>query len=221
MLFDLRSLPEKECYKLLAGIVVPRPIAWVVTTDRAGRPNAAPFSFFNVLSSDPPVVGFGVGRREGGKAKDTADNIQARGQFVVCVVSEETALAMNVTAVDFPPGTDELDLACLATAPSALVAPPRIGESPAALECERFQTIDLGAYELILGRVLAIHVRDDCVLDAERNYLDTAKLRVIGRMEPPAAYIRCSDRFGMPRSTATEWRDRQEGRAANAGDRVP
>lgn len=201
MIFDLEALPEKERYKLLACTVVPRPIAWVVTTDGEGRPNAAPFSFFNVFSPDPAVVGFSVGRRATGRAKDTAENIHARGQFVVCMVSEETAGAMNLTAVDVPPGTDELQLAGLTAVPSVSVAPPRILESPVAMECEIFRVVDLGSYELILGKVLTMHVRDDCVLDAERNYLDTAKLHLVGRMEPPSAYIRCGDRFAMPRLT--------------------
>ncbi|WP_372620200.1 flavin reductase family protein [Falsiroseomonas sp.] len=199
MLFDLPSLPPKEQYKLVTSTIVPRPIAWVVTLDQEGRCNAAPFSFFNVLANDPVVVGFSIGPRASGGGKDTVGNIRRTGQFVVCLVGEDTTEAMNVTAVEFPPGVDEIAQAGLGTLPSTRVAPPRIAESAVALECETFQTIPIGAYLLVLGRALALHVRDDCVLDAERHYIDTARLRLIGRMEAPNAYVRTTDRFEMPR----------------------
>jgi flavin reductase (DIM6/NTAB) family NADH-FMN oxidoreductase RutF len=199
MLFDMTAIPARERYKLLTSTVVPRPIAWVVTKDGEGSCNAAPFSFFNVFADDPPVVGFSAGGRRSGGDKDTIANIRATGQFVVCLVSEETAVAMNVTGAEVAAGVDETKLAGLSTAPSARVAPPRIAESPVAMECETFQAVPIGDYVLMLGRVLAMHVRDDCVLDAGRHYVDSARLGLIGRMAAPDWYLRTTDRFAMPR----------------------
>jgi len=199
MLFDMTALPPKERYKLLTSTVVPRPIAWVVTLDGEGRRNAAPFSFFNVFASDPPVIGFSIGERPSGGNKDTMANIRAAGQFVVCLVGEDTAAAMNVTGAEVAPGIEETVLAGLGTLPSVRVAPPRIAESPVAMECETFQIIPIGNYMLVLGRVLAMHIRDDCVLDAGRHYIDSAGLKLIGRMAAPDWYVRTSDLFAMPR----------------------
>jgi flavin reductase (DIM6/NTAB) family NADH-FMN oxidoreductase RutF len=206
MLFDLEALPDKERYKLVTSTVVPRPIAWVVTLDGEGRVNAAPFSFFNVFASNPLVVGFSIGARPAGGSKDTLGNIVARGQFTICMVSEDTAQQMNVTAIDVAPGVDEIAMAGLTTAPSSRIAPPRIAESPVALECETYKLVEIGNYTLVLGRAVALHVRDDCVLDASRNYIDAKKLRLVGRMEAPAGYIRTTDRFDMPRLTEEAFR---------------
>ena len=200
MLFDFAALTPNDCYKLLVATVTPRPIAWVVTQDAEGRLNAAPYSFFNVMSGDPPVVVFGIGGREPGDAKDTGNNIRRTGQFVVNLVDEATADAMNVTAIDFPHGVDEIAEAGLTTLPSVRVAPPRIAESPVALECERMMGIEIGSGRtLVLGRVLAMHVRDDAVLDRERCYIDTPKLRLIGRMHGAGWYARTSDLFEVRR----------------------
>jgi flavin reductase (DIM6/NTAB) family NADH-FMN oxidoreductase RutF len=205
MLFDFAELPPRECYKLAVSTVVPRPIAWTVTLDAEGRVNAAPFSFFNVFSDDPVVVGIGVGPRPEGSPKDTADNVRATGQFVVCLVSEEAQAKMNVTAADFAHGVDELGEAGLTPLPSARVRPPRIAESPVALECVTFQLIPIGGHTLILGQVLAMHVRDDCVLDADKHYIDTPKLGLVGRMHGRGWYTRTGDLFEVPRVTAAEW----------------
>ncbi|MFC7737386.1 flavin reductase family protein [Roseomonas sp. GCM10028921] len=219
MLFDFAALPKKDRYKLVVSTIVPRPIAWMVTQDSEGRVNAAPFSFFNVFSNDPVVVGIGVGARgmggeERAEFKDTLANLDATGQFTVCMVSEETAEAMNVTAADFPPGVDELERAGLTTAPSARIGPPRIAESPVALECRVWQTILIGTHRLVLGEVLAVHVRDDCMLDPKRLYVDTPKLNLIGRMHGGGWYARTTDRFELRRVTVEEAEARREGRSA-------
>jgi flavin reductase (DIM6/NTAB) family NADH-FMN oxidoreductase RutF len=211
MLFDLLELPAKERYKLVTCTVVPRPIAWVVTLDAQGRANAAPFSFFNVFSDDPVVVGFSVGSRRGGGSKDTAANVRATGQFVVNLVSAETAEQMNVTATDFEAGVDELKAAGLTAIPSTRVAPPRIAESPVALECETYQLIPLGHHLLVLGKAVALHVRDDCVLDAKRNYIDTERLGLVGRMHAPSWYSRTTDTFEIKRLSAADWAARNAG----------
>jgi flavin reductase (DIM6/NTAB) family NADH-FMN oxidoreductase RutF len=209
MLFDFATLPTQDCYKLVVSSVVPRPIAWVVSQDEAGNVNAAPYSFFNAFSDNPVVVGFGAGPRPEGTLKDTAANIRATGQFVVCLVSEATVQGMNVTAADFAPDVDELAEAGLSTAPSAKVKPPRIAESPVALECETFQLIPAGRHTIVLGRVLAMHIKDDCILDAEKRYVDTPKLGLVGRMHGRGWYARTSDRFEVPRITAAEWEARK------------
>jgi len=206
MLFDMNAIPPKERYKLLTSTVVPRPIAWVVTQDSGGRLNAAPYSFFNVFSADPPVVVFGIGGRKPGDVKDTGQNIRETGQFTVCLVNQDAAQAMNITAIDFPPEVDELAEAGLTTVTSTRIKPPRIAESPVALECERFVIVELNTDRaLVLGRVVAMHVRDDCVLDAQRCHIDTPKLDLIGRLHGGGWYTRTTDRFEMPRIPLEAW----------------
>ena len=207
MLFDFETLAAADRYKLLTSTIVPRPIAWVVSQDLNGVLNAAPFSFFNVFANDPPVVVIGIGGRRPGDAKDTGNNIGTTGQFVVNLVGEANARQMNITAIDFPPEIDELAEAGLTTVPSTKVKPPRIAESPVAFECERMMGIELGTERmLVVGRVVAMHVRDDCVLNQERCYIDTPKLELIGRLHGAGWYSRIADRFEMPRIKVEDWK---------------
>ncbi len=206
MLFDFAQIPAKECYKLLVSTVTPRPIAWVVSQDANGLLNAGAFSFFNAFSGNPPVVGIGVGPFSPGRPKDTRVNIQETGQFVVNLVSESTAEQMNITAIEFDHGVNELEQAGLTTLPSVRVKPPRISESPVAMECELIQIVDLGETGLVLGRVLAMHIHDEMVLDAASHYIDTPKLKLIGRMHGRGWYSRTSDLFEMPRIPVSEWK---------------
>jgi flavin reductase (DIM6/NTAB) family NADH-FMN oxidoreductase RutF len=206
MLFDFETLAAQDRYKLLTASVLPRPIAWVVTQDLQGRNNAAPYSFFNVFAQDPPLLVIGIGGRKPGDAKDTGNNIRETGQFVVNLVSYETADAMNITAIDFPPGVDEIAEAGLTTLPSVKIKPPRIAESPVAFECERLMTVELASdRSLVMGKVLAMHVRDDCVSNAERCHLDTLKLDLIGRMHGGGGYIRSTDFLDIPRIKLEDW----------------
>ena len=206
MLFDFDKIPAQDRYKLLVSTVGPRPIAWVVTQDANGVTNAAPFSFFNAVSGDPPLVIIGIGGRKPGDAKDTGNNIRETGQFVVNMVSDANAEAMNITAIDFPAGVDEIKQAGLTTLPSSKIKVPRIAESPVAFECERFMNIDLGIDRtLVIGKVLAVHVRDDAVLNAERCYIDNEKLDLIGRLHGAGWYSRTRDRFDMPRIALADW----------------
>jgi flavin reductase (DIM6/NTAB) family NADH-FMN oxidoreductase RutF len=206
MLFDFSAIPARERYKLLVSTVTPRPIAWIVSQDAQGVNNAAPFSFFNAFAGDPPVVGIGIGSRKPGQAKDSRANIRETRQFVVNLVSEENARQMNITAIEFEPGVDELAQAGLTTLPSVRVKPPRIAESPVAMECELIQIVDLGETGLVLGRVLAMHVHDEFVLDASKHYIDTPKLKLIGRMHGTGWYARTSDLFEMPRNLVDTWK---------------
>jgi flavin reductase (DIM6/NTAB) family NADH-FMN oxidoreductase RutF len=210
MLFDFEKMSAQDCYKLVVSSVVPRPIAWVVTQDEAGIVNAAPYSFFNAFSDNPVVVGFGAGPRPAGALKDTADNIRRTGEFVVNLVPESAIHGMNATAIDFPPGVDELAEAGLGKIASSKIKPPRIAESLVALECVTFQLIPAGHHTIVLGRVVAMHINDDCMLDAEKFYVDTPKLGLVGRMHGRGWYTRTEDRIEVPRLTVAEWEARKK-----------
>jgi flavin reductase (DIM6/NTAB) family NADH-FMN oxidoreductase RutF len=197
MNFDFSQLAPADAFKLLASVVVPRPIAWVVSQSPEGRVNAAPFSFFNLVSSDPPIVALGIGPR-GGQLKDTSRNIVATGEFVVNVVSAELAEQMNHTSLDYVADVDELARAGLQTAPSRAVAPPRIAQSPAALECRVWQVLDAAPQRIIvLARVVAMYLRDEALLDPARFYVDTPGLHLLARMHGAGWYARTSDLFQM------------------------
>jgi len=206
MVFDFAAISARDRYKLLVSTVIPRPIAWIVSQDASGQLNAAPFSFFNAFAGDPPVVGIGISSREPGRPKDTRRNIRETGQFVVNLVSEEMAEAMNITAIDFEPGVNELVEAGLSTAACQYVKLPRIAESPVSMECELMQIVPLGTESgLVLGRVLAMYVRDDMVKDAAKCYIKTPELKLIGRMHGSSWYARTSDLFEIRRIPRAEW----------------
>lgn len=198
MELDLAGLHADRAYPLLASLITPRPIAWVTTIDPEGRVNAAPFSFFNVLGANPPIVGFCPGDRDDGTPKDTARNIRLNHEFVVNLVDEALAEKMNQTAASVPYGTNELELTGLATAPSSVVKPPRIAESPASFECEEWGTLQIGGNRLIIGLVKRLHIRDE-IFDAEKLRVRTDRLKTIGRMASPHWYCRTGDRFEMIR----------------------
>lgn len=206
MLFDFATMRPENVYKLLISTIVPRPIAWVTTQDLDGSVNAAPFSFFNCVSGNPPVVVFGIGGRAPGDAKDTGGNIRRTGQFVVNLVNYGLAEPMNVTAIEFGKEVHELSQAGLTTAASVKVKPPRIAEAPVSMECERLVIVEVGVdRSVILGKVLAMHIKDDCVLDVERCYVDTPRLDLIGRMHGGGWYARTTDRFELPRIPVDKW----------------
>ncbi len=209
MHFDLAAIPQSDAYKLLVSTVVPRPIALVTTVDSAGRVNAAPFSFFNAVSSVPPVVVLGIspGDSAGDGYKDTERNIRDTGEFVVNLVDEALAERMNICAVDFPSAIGELDKADLHPVPSVGVRAPRIAEAPVSFECQRITGLSLGARSTLeVGRVIHIHIRDDLV-DPERYYVATDKMRLVGRMHGRGWYARTSDLFLMERISFADWKD--------------
>ncbi|MDP9050617.1 MAG: flavin reductase family protein [Acidobacteriota bacterium] len=198
--FDLAALSRADVYKLLISVVVPRPIAWVVSRDAEGVLNAAPFSFFNVVSTDPPLVAISFSTPKDRDAKDTLSNIRSQGEFVVNMVPEELAEAMNITATDAPRGVDETKLAGLELTPSSMIDVPRIESSPVALECRLFQIIEPGGTSTIcLGRVLCMHVRTSAFEDLAKLYIDTNQLRLIGRMHGASAYTTTRDLFHIHR----------------------
>jgi flavin reductase (DIM6/NTAB) family NADH-FMN oxidoreductase RutF len=207
MHFDLAKIAATDAYKLLISTVVPRPIALATTVDRDGRVNAAPFSFFNAVSSVPPVVVLGIspGVNGGDGYKDTGRNIRDTGEFVVNLVDEALAERMNICAVDFPTDTAELDIAELTPVPSAELRAPRIAESPVSFECRRITGLSLGPRSMLeVGRVIHIHIRDDLV-DPAKYYVATEKMRLVGRMHGRGWYARTSDLFLMDRLSREDW----------------
>lgn len=211
MFFDFETLPASERYKLVVSTVVPRPVAWVVSQDEAGVVNAAPFSFFNVFTDSPVVVGIGVGPKPTGSTKDTLHNIKALSQFVVCLVPHSHIHAMNATAIDFDAHVDELDEASLTKVPSSKIKVPRIGESPVAMECETFQIIPVGHHNIVLGKVVAMHIHDEAVMDPVKNYVDTPKLDLVGRMDGRGWYTTTRDRLEVPRISVADWEAKKKG----------
>jgi len=208
MYFDFSELTGRDTYKLMTATVVPRPIAWVVSQDDAGRLNAAPFSFFGLMSGEPPVIAIGVGSRNG-EMKDTGRNLRQGASFVVNLVSRQLLEQMNVTAVDFDSSVDELAEAGLETAPSVKVAPPRIQASPVAYECVVEYVHALGGNRSIaIARVLGMHVHDQAMLDPARLYVDTAGLGLVGRMHGGTWYSLQTDLLELPRITEADYRGR-------------
>ncbi|MCP4620482.1 MAG: flavin reductase family protein [Bradyrhizobium sp.] len=217
MLFDMEKLEAQNCYKLLASTVTPRPIAWVTTLSEDGVVNAAPYSFFNALGHEPPTLALGLLAGKG-RFKDTAANIIATGEFVVNLVSEKNAAAMNVTCIDAPSEIDELALAGLTAVPSHAVRPPRIAESPVSFECRMLTSLVTGPRQtIVIGRIACAHIDDAAVQDRERCYIDTEILRLIGRMHGSGWYARCTDLFHMDRPSWAEWQQNGDQRLASEG----
>lgn len=199
MQFDMETLPAQDRYKILTATVTPRPIAWITTRSAAGRLNAAPYSFFNVMGHEPPTVAVGLLAGEG-RLKDTAANILETGEFVVNLVGEANAEAMNLTAIDAPAEVDELALAGLRPCPSAAVAPPRIAEAPVAFECRLLASLPTGPHQVVVvGRVVRAHVADRFVADAGRCHIDTPALGLVARMHGSGWYARSTDLFQLDR----------------------
>jgi flavin reductase (DIM6/NTAB) family NADH-FMN oxidoreductase RutF len=187
-----------RAYPLLASLVTPRPIALVTTMSPEGKVNAAPFSFFNLIGADPPILAIAPGDRADGTPKDTALNIRHAHEFVVNLVEEAIAEAMNKCAASLPYGENELAHAGLTEAPSSLVKPPRIAESPASLECREWGTLQIGDNRVVIGLIQRLHLRDD-LYDAQNRRVRTDRLFLIGRMASPHWYCKTRDRFEMIR----------------------
>jgi len=206
--FELDDLTTRETYNLMIGLIAPRPVALVTSMNEDGGLNAAPFSAYNYLCTDPPIIGIGVMDRPGVGfvPKDTARNIRRTGEFVVNVVTEDLMQAMNVCATDFPAEVDELEMAGLTTAPSKVIQVPRIKQAHAALECREFTTMEIGRSRIILGKIVAIYIEDKFV-NPEGPYVLAEELHAIGRMNGQGSYVRTRDAFlTMPRIPYEEWK---------------
>lgn len=204
MHFDLKDYPLKSRYKLMTGTIVPRPIAWVSTISQSGRPNLAPFSYFTAVCEDPFTLAFCPGIRVINMSeKDTLRNIRATGEFVVNLVSEEVAVAMNITATELPPDVNEFERAGLTAVPSVRVRPPRVAESKVNYECRLVTIVDMGhqpgAGSIVIGEVLHAHVADEIIYGQDK--IDIHKFKPIGRLSG-FNYCRMTDLFEMQRLPA-------------------
>ena len=161
--WNFDSLPVEQRYKLLVGLVIPRPIALITSLGPEGIVNAAPFSFFNVLGDEPPICIVSIEHRDDGTLKDTARNIEASGEFVVNLVDEAIAEQMHVCSLEYPRETSEMDVAGFHAAPSHRVKPPRIAEAPVSLECTTHTRIDMDTRLLVIGRIHWLHAHEDLV----------------------------------------------------------
>ena len=201
MIIDPNTQTRKENYKLMIGSIVPRPIAFVSTKSADGILNLAPFSFFTALSAIPPTICFSPSRRssDGGK-KDTLVNIEATGEFVVNIVNEDMAAAMNETATEIPPEMSEFEYAGFTPVESDLISPPRVQESPINLECKLVQVVEVGnegpgGAALVIGEVVRFHVADFLY---ENGRIDIGLLKPIGRLAGNE-YTTLGKRFGLDR----------------------
>lgn len=191
---DPLETPQKDLHQFILGTVAPRPIAFVSTLDPEGRQNLAPYSFFNAFSSNPPIVVFSSNRRgTNNTTKDTLENIKLTGECVINAVNYNMVRQMAVASVEFPRGISEFSKTGLTPIPSDLVAPPRVGESPGAMECRVQDIITLGdgggAGHLIICKVVRMHIAKEVL--TEKNRIDPDKMDLMGRMGR-AYYVRAS-----------------------------
>lgn len=198
MHYDMSDLTFLQRYTIMTSTVTPRPIAWTVTMDEIGVPNCAPHSFFNAVGADPVLIVLGL-MKTGGREKDTAAHIRARGEFTVSLVSEADAEVMNLTAAPAPRGVDELALAGIATLPGIKVAVPLIARAPVSFECRTAQLLDYPGQTLVIGEVLVAHVADAFVIDAQGPQIDTRAMKLVSRTYGRGWYERGSDQFEMQR----------------------
>jgi flavin reductase (DIM6/NTAB) family NADH-FMN oxidoreductase RutF len=198
--------------RVLTGVVVPRPIAFVSSRSAAGLVNLAPYSFFNAVAYDPPTIVFSSSRHTGDKRKDTLANIEETGEFVVNVVVDAIAEAMNRTAAEYPAEVDEFTTAGLTPLPSDLVKPPRVAESPVNMECRLNQIVPIGQgrhqHGLVIGEIVLLHIRDDIINGHRINH---QKLQPTGRLAG-SMYCHTADVFEMVRPIYTAEPEAMPGR---------
>lgn len=210
MEFDFSKVPAPDRYKLMGSSITPRPIAWVTTISGEGLRNAAPYSFFNMMGAEPPLIALGMMRRPDGTHKDSAANILETGEFVVNLVSEADSAAMNFTCIDGPPDFDELAAAGLQTFPSSSIGAPRIASAPVAMECRLYESVEAGKTTIAIGEVLRFHI-DDAFIDTERLHVDTLAMNLVARVHGAGWYARTTDLFQMTRPTFEQWQNEQQG----------
>ena len=199
MHFASENISPATAYKLLSSTILPRPIAFVTSLNAAGQANAAPFSFFNAMGYEPPVVVLGFTPNADGTQKDTPNNILETREFVVNLVDEALAVQMNICAATLPADVDEISLSGLETVPSLDIRPPRLKASPVSFECKYFNDIPLsGGGRIIVGEVLHFHLRDEVVTSLDPLRIDLDKLMPISRLSG-SKYGRITDQFEIER----------------------
>lgn len=211
MFYDPRVQDHGLPHNPFNSLVVPRPIAWVTTLNADGSTNLAPFSHFNVCSTEPPAIMFGPGQRSCGGPKDTPANILRAGEFVVNIVPAEMSEQMNITSAELDSGDDEAVLAGVDLLESRNVAPPSITQCPVSLECALETTVTLegqGDGMIVIGRVIGVRIEDRVLTDGR---IDVRKLRPLARLGY-FEYAVVEDSFTLPRPDQADvqhWRDRQ------------
>lgn len=202
MYLDPTTISTQDAYKFLIGAIVPRPIAWVSTVSATGVPNLAPFSFFNAVCANPLTISFAPMRRADGSKKDTLVNVEATGEFVINVATEPLVEAVNLSSATLGPDDSEFAITGLNPAPSRLVKPPRVSESPIQFECKVTQIVTISDAPLggsiVIGQVVALHI-DERLYDQGR--IDMAALQPIGRCAG-LVYCRVTDTFELARPDA-------------------
>ena len=197
MELDLAQLPVQECYKLLIGLVIPRPIGWVSTWSEGGVANCAPFSFFNVISEDPPLCILSFNRRTDGAMKHTLKNIRRTGEYVVNLADESTANAMHASSAEFAENESEFAKTGLTPIAAVKVKHPRIAEAAASLECKVERRIEFGPErELVIGEILHLHARDG-IVDPVTKRVSEENYQPIGRLYA-SRYCTTRQRFNLP-----------------------
>jgi flavin reductase (DIM6/NTAB) family NADH-FMN oxidoreductase RutF len=178
---DLQTLPARDRYRWLISSIIPRPIAFVSTISPAGIHNLAPFSYFNGVSSRPPVISIAIGVKRDGTPKDSLRNIESNGELVVNIVNETIARPMVLTSGEYPYEESEFDLSGLTPVPSTVVAPPRVEECPIQMECRLVQVVRVGAdpIGLVLAEVIVMHVGEEVITD---GLIDPRKLNPVSRL---------------------------------------
>jgi flavin reductase (DIM6/NTAB) family NADH-FMN oxidoreductase RutF len=200
----ISDLDPQLRYKVLASVVVPRPIAFVTALMPDGRVNAAPHSFFNAFSEDPPVIALGLARRADGRLKDTTALAQANGEFVVNMVDEQLAQSMSDAAIEFPSEISEVEELGLETVPSTDIKTPRLKNAPFAYECRTMMAISFTPTRtLILGEVLRIHAREG-LMDPKTLRVDLDRYRPVGRLFGDL-YSYQRDIFELKRPSYEQW----------------
>lgn len=204
------ELPHRELYNILISCVAPRPIAWVSTLNAAGQPNLAPFSFFNCVSAKPPLLTFSPALRApqepntstNGEPKDTLRNIRQTKEFVISIVTYDLLEPMNLTSGEYGATVNEFELAKLTPAPSTIVRPPRVGESPVSFECQLYQILEFSSAPaggaLVIGEIVALHITDTHL---KHGHIDRNSLDLLGRMGG-IQYARTRERIELPRPDA-------------------
>lgn len=211
MNFDLMALDTGLRYKLLSSLVLPRPIALLSTVGPTGVVNAAPYSFFNLMGDDPPILIVSLERRADGTLKDSTRNILDTGEFVVNLVDEALADRMHACSTAYPPEVSEPEVLGLGVVPSTAVKPPRLADAPAALECTLYQQIEIGTRRLLaIGQIHWLHVRDG-VIDPDTLRVNMANYFPIGRMFADR-YVTTRDQFTVDTSPDFIERIKAEGR---------